>query len=76
MHIVVDDTYGPEGAAKSKFVTGDRRTHVAVVFPDSEVAYVRQQIGAPFIVATGITCFLSAECGNGASVCQIESREL
>jgi hypothetical protein len=43
MHIAIDDTYGPENWAGSCFVTGDRRTHVAVVFPDEEVQYIRKQ---------------------------------
>lgn len=34
MHIAIDDTYGPTVETNSSYVTGDRRTHVAVVFPD------------------------------------------
>lgn len=41
MHIAIDDTYGPEIETKSAFVTGGRRTHVAVVFPDSQVQDIR-----------------------------------
>jgi len=44
MHIAIDDTYGPKVGQKSKYVTGDRRTHVAVLFQDSEVEYIREQI--------------------------------
>lgn len=43
MHIAIDDTYGPEIGTKSSFVTGDRRTHVAVVFPDEDVQNIRTQ---------------------------------
>lgn len=44
MYIAIDDTYGPEIETLSKYVTGKRRTHVAVMFEDSEVAYIRKQI--------------------------------
>ncbi|QJI36698.1 DUF3800 domain-containing protein [Pseudomonas sp. ADAK13] len=44
MHIVIDDTYGPENSPQSKYVTGKRKTHVAVAFPDEEVDYVRREI--------------------------------
>ncbi|MDY0052741.1 MAG: DUF3800 domain-containing protein [Aliarcobacter sp.] len=44
MHIAIDDTYGPTVGQNSRFVTGDRRTHVAVLFQDSEVEYIRKQI--------------------------------
>ncbi|CAH1387973.1 DUF3800 domain-containing protein [Candidatus Nitrotoga sp. M5] len=44
MHIAIDDTYGPENDTESKFVTGKRRTHVAVVFPDEDAGYIREQI--------------------------------
>lgn len=43
MHIAIDDTYGPEIDTGSSFVTGDRRTHVAVVFPDEDVQDIRTQ---------------------------------
>ncbi len=43
MHIAIDDTYGPENGTGSSFVTGDRRTHVAVVFPDEDVQDIRIQ---------------------------------
>jgi hypothetical protein len=45
MHIAIDDTYGPEGKTDSSFVTGDRRTHVAVLFPDNDVQDIRFQAG-------------------------------
>lgn len=44
MHIAIDDTYGPGIDTKSSFVTGGRRTHVAVVFPDEEVQDIRKQM--------------------------------
>jgi hypothetical protein len=44
MHIASDDTYGPIGATRSKYVTGARRTHVVVMFDDDEVVEVRQQV--------------------------------
>jgi hypothetical protein len=44
MIIAVDDTYGPTGPTKSRFVTGARRTHVGVVFADDQAAEVREQL--------------------------------
>jgi hypothetical protein len=44
LHIAIDDTYGPVGTTDSIYVTGARRTHVAVVFGDHEVDHVRQEI--------------------------------
>jgi hypothetical protein len=44
LHIAIDDTYGPSASTASKYVTGNRRTHVAVVFPDKAVEYYREQI--------------------------------
>lgn len=44
MHIAIDDTYGPTKPTKSKYVTGNRRTNVGVVFPDKDVDYIREQI--------------------------------
>jgi hypothetical protein len=44
LYVAVDDTYGPIGPTGSKYVTGARRTHVAVLFDDREVAEVRQQL--------------------------------
>jgi hypothetical protein len=44
VHVAIDDTYGPTGPTRSKYVTGARRTHVAVWFEDNEVAEVRQQL--------------------------------
>ena len=44
MHIPIDDTYGPNEPSPSEFVTGARRTHVAVVFEDNDVAYIRDQV--------------------------------
>ena len=43
LHIAIDDTYGPAGKTDSKYVTGDRRTHVAVVFDDADVDDIRRQ---------------------------------
>ncbi len=44
MHIAIDDTYGPQGHGRSRYVTGKRRTQVGVVFDDTKVSYIRQQI--------------------------------
>lgn len=44
MYIAIDDTYGPNITTNSKFVTGNRRTNVAVVFPDDDVDYIREQV--------------------------------
>lgn len=44
MHIAIDDTYGPVGPTRSRYVSGARRTHVAVLFEDSEVVEVRRQL--------------------------------
>lgn len=44
MYVAIDDTYGPEGIIPTKYVTGARRTYVAVEFPDAQVGYVRQNI--------------------------------
>lgn len=44
MYIAIDDTYGPAGKTDSAFVTGGRRTHVAVMFSDSEADDVRAQL--------------------------------
>ncbi|MEV4935091.1 hypothetical protein MRBLMA1_003689 [Sphingobium sp. LMA1-1-1.1] len=46
MHIAIDDTYGPEDAKPSKYVTGKRRTYVAVEFPDAQVHEVRESVRA------------------------------
>jgi hypothetical protein len=44
MLVAIDDTYGPTGPTKSVFVSGARRTHVAVVFSESEADEVRTQV--------------------------------
>lgn len=44
MYIAIDDTYGHAGDGKSEYVTNRRRTHLAVIFPDSEVQHIRTQI--------------------------------
>ena len=44
MHIAIDDIYGPHSRTASKFVSGERRTHVAVIFPDSDVERIRDAI--------------------------------
>lgn len=44
MHVAVDDTYGPINAEPSKYVTGARRTYVAVEFPDHAVTDVRTNV--------------------------------
>jgi hypothetical protein len=46
LYVAIDDTYGPIGSAGSKYVTGARRTHVAVLFDDHEVPEVRQQLNS------------------------------
>lgn len=44
MYIAIDDTYGPVDAKPSKYVTGARRTYVAVEFPDPQVEEVREGV--------------------------------
>jgi hypothetical protein len=44
MHLAIDDTHGPERPIESRYVTGDRRTHVGVIFKDEEVENVRYQM--------------------------------
>lgn len=44
MHIAIDDTYGPVNGPQSKYITGGRKTHVAVAFPDSQVKKIREEI--------------------------------
>jgi hypothetical protein len=44
MYIAIDDTYGPEVDTGSEFVTGRRRTYVAVIFRDAFVQLYRDQI--------------------------------
>lgn len=44
MHVAIDDTYGPNELDGSRYVTGSRRTHVAVFFPDDEVEEIRTQL--------------------------------
>lgn len=44
MYIAIDDTYGTAGDNTSQYVTSDRRTNLAVIFPDTEVKYIREQI--------------------------------
>jgi hypothetical protein len=44
MHVAIDDTYGPTAAAPSKYVTGARRTYVAVEFPDDSVDDIRRNV--------------------------------
>ncbi len=44
MHIAIDDTYGPTISTSSEYVTGNRRTHIGVGFPDKDVDYIREQI--------------------------------
>jgi hypothetical protein len=45
MHIAIDDTYGPtKVGSTSKYVTGARRTHVGVLFSDTEVEDIRSQL--------------------------------
>lgn len=44
MHIAIDDTYGLAGNDNSKYVTRNRRTHLAVVFPDDQIDYIREEM--------------------------------
>lgn len=44
MHIAIDDTYSSAIPQCSKYITEQRRTHVAVVFNDSEVNHIRKHI--------------------------------
>lgn len=44
MHVAIDDTYGPETAQPSRYVTGDRRTYVAIEFPDGQVDEIRDNL--------------------------------
>lgn len=44
MYIAIDDTYGPTNGPSSKYVTGARKTWVAVEFDDHEVAEIRSGI--------------------------------
>ncbi len=53
MHVAIDDTYGPETTAPTKYVTPARRTYAAVEFPDEQVDEVRRNIaGCLDFVAT------------------------
>jgi hypothetical protein len=44
MKIAIDDTYGPTDQTTSRYVTGARRTHVAVLFDDSQVEEIRNEL--------------------------------
>jgi hypothetical protein len=44
MHIAIDDTYGPETDTNSEYVTGRRRTHLAVAIPSKDAVEVRKSI--------------------------------
>jgi Protein of unknown function (DUF3800) len=44
LHVAIDETYGPRGYGRSRYVTGERRTQVGVVFDDDKVEYIREQI--------------------------------
>ena len=44
MIVAIDDTYGQKAKTQSKYVTHDRRTHIAVVFKDEEAKRVREEI--------------------------------
>lgn len=44
MHIAIDDTYGPPKHGTSRYVTGKRRTQVGVLFEDSEVDHIREEV--------------------------------
>lgn len=44
MHIAIDDTYTQNDIKESEYITGNRRTHVAVIFQDDEVDFIREQM--------------------------------
>lgn len=44
MHVAIDDTYGPTAAIPSKYITGARRTYVAVEFSDDAVDDIRANV--------------------------------
>lgn len=44
MHVAIDDTYGPTAIEASRYMTGRRRTYVAVEFPDGDVDAVRESM--------------------------------
>lgn len=44
MHLIIDDTYGPQQKTQSRYVTGNRRTHIAIAIEDSTVDYCREQL--------------------------------
>jgi hypothetical protein len=44
MHIAIDDTYGPSVHGNSQYVTGQRRTQVALLFDDKEVDHIREEV--------------------------------
>lgn len=44
MHIAIDDTYSSNVQINSAYVTSERRTNVAVCFPDDDVSHIRTQL--------------------------------
>lgn len=44
MHIAIDDTYGSNVPTGSKYVTENRKTHVAVCFKDDDVGDIRKEV--------------------------------
>lgn len=44
MHLAIDDTYGPKKSGRSRYVTGNRRTHLGIIFKDAEVDEVRRYV--------------------------------
>jgi hypothetical protein len=44
MHVAIDDTYSSNVHSNSRFVTNNRRTHVAVLIPDEIASEVREAI--------------------------------
>jgi hypothetical protein len=44
MFVAIDDTYGTAGSGRSRYITANRRSHVAVLFRDDEVDGVRAQL--------------------------------
>jgi hypothetical protein len=44
MHVAIDDTYSSNVQIDSGYVTSNRRTNVAVCFPDEQVEHIRREI--------------------------------
>jgi hypothetical protein len=53
VHIAIDDTYGPQAPTKSRYVTGQRRTYVAVAFPEKDAPDIRKWMAESLARANG-----------------------